>query len=158
MDGKVMAFNVKGMTRDSSRSKFSPEYSYENKNIRIVSHGDGTLMSVTNQKGQSKITINDKGNPTFNLRVRVVVTENITPPEPLERIPFRINVFEEVADEPRLYDIRMRVFVSGNDASPEPPPETPESIEFRINVSEIVQEQETKGDFDNSFSEDFNIY
>lgn len=63
MEGKIQHFQIKGMQRDLSRSKFSPEYSFENKNIRIVSRGKGTLMSVTNERGQKKITF---GSPTSN--------------------------------------------------------------------------------------------
>ena len=39
------------MQRDLSVSAFNSQYSYENKNIRIMSTDDNTLLSISNEKG-----------------------------------------------------------------------------------------------------------
>ena len=48
---KQSIFKIQGMQRDLSASTFSPKYSYENKNIRIMSTDDNTLFSIVNEKG-----------------------------------------------------------------------------------------------------------
>lgn len=54
---KSIGFKIKGMQRDLSVSAFNPEYSYENKNIRIMSTDDNTLFSIVNEKGNKSIDI-----------------------------------------------------------------------------------------------------
>ena len=46
----------KGMSQDYSISKDNQEYAFKNKNIRIQSLDDNTLLSVTNVKGPKKIS------------------------------------------------------------------------------------------------------
>lgn len=48
---------IKGMQRDLTVSKFSPEYAYENMNIRITARENNTLMSVTNEKGTKEVNL-----------------------------------------------------------------------------------------------------
>lgn len=48
---KKSLFKIKGMQRDLSEANYSPEYSYENRNIRITATDDNTLLSLTNEKG-----------------------------------------------------------------------------------------------------------
>ena len=48
---KSVSFKTKGMQRDLSASAFNPEYSFENKNIRIYPTNDNTLLSIINEKG-----------------------------------------------------------------------------------------------------------
>lgn len=48
---------IKGMTRDLSVSKFSPEFAYECKNIRITARDNSTLLTVTNERGNLEVTI-----------------------------------------------------------------------------------------------------
>lgn len=48
---------IKGMQRDLTVSKFSPEYAYENMNIRITAREHSTLLSVTNEKGTKEISV-----------------------------------------------------------------------------------------------------
>ena len=55
---KQAFFKIKGMQRDLSESAFNPEYSYENKNIRIMSTTENTTLSVTNERGTRKFTVN----------------------------------------------------------------------------------------------------
>lgn len=45
------------MQRDVSVSKFSPKHAYECFNIRLTAREDGTLLSVTNEKGNKARTI-----------------------------------------------------------------------------------------------------
>lgn len=47
----------KGMQRDLSKSKFSNEFAYDAKNIRLTAREDGTLLSVTNEKGTKEIPL-----------------------------------------------------------------------------------------------------
>lgn len=48
---------IKGMQRDLTVSKFSPEYAYENMNIRITARENNTLLSATNEKGTKVIRL-----------------------------------------------------------------------------------------------------
>lgn len=48
---KKALFNIKGMTRDLAASKFSPEYAYENKNLRLIATDDNTTFALENEKG-----------------------------------------------------------------------------------------------------------
>lgn len=57
-----MAFDIKelknlGMKQDSSPSKMEEGFAYENRNIRITSIGESTLMSITNEKGPRQFQI-----------------------------------------------------------------------------------------------------
>jgi hypothetical protein len=48
---KNVIHKIKGMNRDFSESSYSPEFAYENKNIRITATDKNTLLSITNEKG-----------------------------------------------------------------------------------------------------------
>lgn len=54
-------FKVRGMQRDLSVSAFNSQYSYENKNIRIMSADNNTLLSISNEKGNKSPYINGIG-------------------------------------------------------------------------------------------------
>lgn len=54
---KSQEFIIKGMNRDLSLSKFSPELAYENMNLRITALNSNTLLSVTNEKGNTRVSI-----------------------------------------------------------------------------------------------------
>ena len=54
---------IKGMTRDLTVSKFNPEFAYECKNIRITARDNGTLLSVTNERGNTEIPILSENSP-----------------------------------------------------------------------------------------------
>ena len=55
---------IKGMTRDLTVSKFNPEFAYECKNIRITARDNSTLLTVTNERGNSELSIlASNGNP-----------------------------------------------------------------------------------------------
>ena len=55
----------KGMQRDLTRSKFSPEFAFDAMNIRLTAREDNTLMSVTNEKGTKEIPLYTAGNPAI---------------------------------------------------------------------------------------------
>lgn len=54
---KKTIFKTKGMQRDLSASAFNSEYSYENKNIRIMPTDESTLLSIINERGNKNVNI-----------------------------------------------------------------------------------------------------
>lgn len=61
MQRKQSIFKIKGMQRDLSVSLFSPEFAYENKNIRITPSENNELLSINNEKGTKSLYINNIG-------------------------------------------------------------------------------------------------
>ena len=59
---KVVQFKTKGMQRDLSASAFNSEYSYENKNVRVMPTDESTLLSLINERGNKKSSIAGIGN------------------------------------------------------------------------------------------------
>lgn len=57
MKEKLQQFMVQGMQRDLSPSKFNPNFAFENMNIRITARDKNTLLSVTNEQGNKRLTI-----------------------------------------------------------------------------------------------------
>ena len=57
MPAQKAQFTVKGMSRDLADSKFSPEYAFENKNIRITPTEHSTLLVLSNEKGNALLDI-----------------------------------------------------------------------------------------------------
>ena len=53
---KISTWQVKGMNKDMSVSKFSPEFAFENMNLRLSTNEGNTLMSWVNEKGPLAIT------------------------------------------------------------------------------------------------------
>lgn len=58
---KVIQFKTKGMQRDLSSSAFNSEYAYENKNVRVMPTDESTLLSLINEKGNKKSSIDGVG-------------------------------------------------------------------------------------------------
>ena len=54
---KQAIFKTKGMQRDMSVSAFNSEYSYENKNVRVMPTDESTLLSLINERGNKKSSI-----------------------------------------------------------------------------------------------------
>jgi hypothetical protein len=48
---KTARFKIKGMNQDLAVSSFSPEFAYENFNLRVTATDNNTLLSLTNEKG-----------------------------------------------------------------------------------------------------------
>ena len=51
-----MNWKIKGMNQDTSASSFSPEFAFENRNIRLATNDGNTMMSWVNEKGTRKLT------------------------------------------------------------------------------------------------------
>ena len=63
---KTSVFSPKGMSRDTTRSKFSPDYLYDAYNIRITARGnDKTLLSISNERGNQKCEILEERTDTL---------------------------------------------------------------------------------------------
>lgn len=60
MTPEVAQFSNKGMNQDISVSKATNEFAFENYNIRITAVNDNTLLSVTNEKLPSALTVSIK--------------------------------------------------------------------------------------------------
>lgn len=130
MEAKVLNFSLRGMQRDLSRSKFSPEFSYENKNVRIVSQGDGTLFSIVNERGQSKITLRTKQERLYNIKVHGTISERTQSEDPIYNILVYGNVYSNTEEE-NIYNITISGTISENE--PEAP--TVHSITIHGDVS-----------------------
>lgn len=55
MAKKLINWRTKGMNRDTSPSAFSPEFAFENRNIRLSTNEGNTQMSWVNERGTKKI-------------------------------------------------------------------------------------------------------
>ena len=54
---KQTSWKTRGMNRDLSVSAFSPEFSFENMNLRLSTNEGNTLMSWVNEKGTASTEI-----------------------------------------------------------------------------------------------------
>lgn len=63
MAKKIVSFKTKGMNRDLSVSAFNPEFSFENRNLRLSTNEGNTMMSWVNEKGTAKLSCNILTNP-----------------------------------------------------------------------------------------------
>lgn len=104
---KVVQLKVRGMQRDLSVSAFNPEYSYENKNIRIMSTDDSTLLSIINEKGNKECTIEGIGNELEGIPIGQVVINDIlvifTTDNSIDRI-YRIEVSKDTLTGKKLFE------------------------------------------------------
>lgn len=64
MARKVQLFKTRGMNRDLSVSAFNPEFSFENKNLRLSTNEGNTMMSWVNERGTSPVTLYRNNAPT----------------------------------------------------------------------------------------------
>ena len=62
MTPKTSAHIIKGMQKDTSESKLSKEFVFDAKNIRITAREDNSLLSITNEKGNKRVSVNLAGN------------------------------------------------------------------------------------------------
>lgn len=56
MEIKQTQLIPRGMAQDLSISKFNPDFAYENRNIRITAREDSALLSITNERGNKKLS------------------------------------------------------------------------------------------------------
>lgn len=54
MTPKATSHVIKGMQKDTSKSKLSKEFAFDAKNIRITAGEDNTLLTITNERGTQK--------------------------------------------------------------------------------------------------------
>lgn len=59
MQIKSALIKIRGMNQDMAYSVFNPEYSWENKNIRITARDENNLFGITNEKGNINLVFND---------------------------------------------------------------------------------------------------
>ena len=57
MAKKSISWKTKGMNRDTSVSAFNPEFSFENKNLRLSTNDSNTMMSWVNERGTKKLNV-----------------------------------------------------------------------------------------------------
>lgn len=76
MAKKLIGWRTKGMNMDTSPSAFSPEFAFENRNIRLSTNEGNTQMSWVNEKGTKKIRLYIEGIslPTDNLSGTIIGT------------------------------------------------------------------------------------
>ena len=58
---KNQVYKIKGMNKDLSYSSFNPEYSWDNKNIRLTARDNNNLFSITNERGTLLMNITNEG-------------------------------------------------------------------------------------------------
>lgn len=58
---------IRGMQRDLSVSKFNPEFAFECKNIRITARENNTLLTVTNEKGNTEMPLKTNTGTAFSI-------------------------------------------------------------------------------------------
>lgn len=55
MTPKSTSHVIKGMQKDTSKSKLSREFAFDAKNIRITAREDNSLLTITNEKGNDRV-------------------------------------------------------------------------------------------------------
>lgn len=97
----------KGMQRDLSVSKFNPEYAFDAQNIRITARDNNTLLTVTNERGNKEIPIQQVRKPN-----KLSVTDNgiVT-----SEYPVTSKVFVDIAVEGnKFYGTALNIGESEN--------------------------------------------
>lgn len=95
---KIIQFKTKGMQRDLSASAFNPEYSYENKNVRVMPTDESTLLSLINEKGNKKSDIVGVGDHIKGIPIGQALVNN------------ELIIFAAGDDDYRLADITPNIF------------------------------------------------
>lgn len=95
---KIIQFKTKGMQRDLSASAFNPEYSYENKNVRVMPTDESTLLSLINERGNKKSSIAGVGDHIKGIPIGQALVNN------------ELIIFAAGDDDYRLADITPNLF------------------------------------------------
>ena len=95
---KIIQFKTKGMQRDLSASAFNPEYSYENKNVRVMPTDESTLLSLINERGNKKSSIAGVGDHIKGIPIGQALVNN------------ELIIFASGDDDYRLADITPNLF------------------------------------------------
>ena len=64
---KQSVFKITGMNKDLGESSFSPEFAFENMNIRLMTNDGNTLLNAVNEKGNSEVIIRNNDGSVFNI-------------------------------------------------------------------------------------------
>lgn len=86
------------MQRDLSASAFNSEYSYENKNVRVMPTDESTLLSLINEKGNKKSSIAGVGDHIKGIPIGQALVNN------------ELVIFAAGDDDYRLADITPNIF------------------------------------------------
>lgn len=95
---KFATFKTKGMQRDLSASAFNSEYSYENKNVRVMPTDESTLLSLINEKGNKKSSIAGVGDHIKGIPIGQALVND------------ELIIFAAGDDDYRLADITPNIF------------------------------------------------
>ena len=57
MSKKLTGWKTRGMNRDLSVSAFNPEFAFENRNLRLSTNENNTLMSWVNERGTQELSV-----------------------------------------------------------------------------------------------------
>jgi hypothetical protein len=63
---------VKGMNQDLSISKYSPEFTFKNYNVRINSDNNNSLFTLTNERGTKKVSLLDGDNKETTIQGTII--------------------------------------------------------------------------------------
>lgn len=119
---KVVQFKTKGMQRDLSASAFNSEYSYENKNVRVMPTDESTLLSLINEKGNKKSSIAGVGDYIKGIPIgQALVNDELV-------------IFAAGDDDYRLADITPNIF------------EVPDIFPCDILIGNLTAEEDTASD------------
>ncbi len=81
MSTKVVNYKTIGMQKDNSESAFDSKFAFENMNMRITARDSNTLLSLSNERGNSEMTIvnsSDVVTPILGYPIgSIVLNENL---------------------------------------------------------------------------------
>lgn len=119
---KVVQFKTKGMQRDLSASAFNSEYSYENKNVRVMPTDESTLLSLINEKGNKKSSIAGVGDHIKGIPIGQALVND------------ELIIFAAGDDDYRLADITPNIF------------EAPDIFPCDILITDLTAGEDTAND------------
>lgn len=119
---KIIQFKTKGMQRDLSASAFNPEYSYENKNVRVMPTDESTLLSLINEKGNKKSGIAGVGDHIKGIPIGQALVNN------------ELIIFAAGDDDYRLADITPNIF------------EAPDIFPCDVLITDLTAREDTAND------------
>ena len=119
---KVVQFKTKGMQRDLSASAFNSDYSYENKNVRVMPTDESTLLSLINEKGNKKSSIAGVGDHIKGIPIGQALVND------------ELIIFAAGDDDYRLADITPDIF------------EAPDIFPCDILITDLTAGEDTAND------------
>lgn len=125
---KLATFKTKGMQRDLSASAFNPEYSYENKNVRVMPTDESTLLSLINEKGNKKSGIAGVGDHIKGIPIGQALVNN------------ELIIFAAGDDDYRLADITPNIF------------EAPDIFPCDVLITDLTAGEDTANDITSDLS------